>query len=205
MEAEAVDGNPVVSHLVRFKDRVTITDEDATAVRDGAVVVWVVRTVCQPPSYHPTAKGTDDRYRFNIQSVKAAAVLHGDLRDGALAYLDDPTQAQGRFVFDAPTYNGDDQPAEIRTDLVFTETGTEWPPAILVHGSNEPVAVRPDGPLPNLPASAYPPGGTELDVSLLDDERLDEDDDAGGIRVAGSVYGEAGSDTQKLLQQWDEL
>jgi hypothetical protein len=183
MEQELIDGNPVVSHVVRFKDRTPITERDAGAVRDGAVVVWIVRTVCEPPSYHPVAKDSDERYRFNIQDVKAAAVLHGELREGALAYLDDPTQTQGRFVFDAPLYNGDPGPAEITTSLAFEETATHW------LGST---------PLPDLPESAYPPGGTPLEVDLLDD-------DDGSVRVAGNVYGKGGSETQKLLAKWDEL
>jgi hypothetical protein len=188
MEQELIDGNPVVSHVVRFKDRTTITDRDAEAVRDGAVVVWIVRTVCEPPSYHPVAKDSDDRYRFNIQDVKSAAVLHGELREGALAYLDDPTQTQGRFVFDAPLYNGDPGPAEITTSLAFEETGEGW--------------LDGDGwreiPLPDLPDSAYPPGGTPLEVSLLTDEPVADDEPV-------SIYGEGGSDTQKLLAKWDEL
>lgn len=110
---ELIDGNPVVSHVVRFKDRTTISETDAEAVRDGAVIVWLVRTVCEPPSYHPVRKDSDDRYRFNIQDVKAAAVLHGELRDGALAYLDDPSQAQGRFVFTSPIYDGDGSPEKL--------------------------------------------------------------------------------------------
>jgi hypothetical protein len=182
MEQELIDGNPVVSHVVRFKDRTTITERDAQAVRDGAVVVWIVRTVCEPPSYHPVAKDSDDRYRFNIQDVKSAAVLHGELREGALAYLDDPTQTQGRFVFDAPLYNGDPGPAAIVDNLAFIETGTDWL----------------DKPLPDLPSSAYPPGGTPLDVSLLTDEPAEDDEPV-------SIYGEGGSDTQKLLAKWDEL
>lgn len=182
MEQEHIDGHPVTSHVVRFKDRATITDRDAQAVRDGAVVVWIVRTVCQPPSYHPVKKDSDERYRFNIQDVKAAAVLHDELRDGALAYLDDPTQTQGRLVFDAPVYNGEAGPADIVDNLVFVETGTVWPP----------------GPLPDLPPSAYPPGGTPLEVELLDVELPDDDE-----RV--SIYGNEGSDTQKLLAKWDEL
>ena len=187
MELELIDGNPVVSHVVRFKDRTTINEHDADAVRDGAVVVWIVRTVCQPPSYHPVKRDSDERYRFNIQNVQAAAVLHGELRDGALAYLDDPTMTQGRFVFDAPLYDGSDEPAEINTNLAFHEIPAEW-----------------SGPLPDMPDSAYPPGGTPLDVKLLADLAGD-DEDEDGVRVAGSVYGVGGSDTQRLLEKWDEL
>jgi hypothetical protein len=184
MDSEYIDGHPVVSHIVRFKDRTPITDTDALAVRDGAVIVWIIRTVCQPPSYHPMKKDSDDRYRFNIQDVKAAAVLHDELREGALAYLDDPSQAQGRLVFDAPLHYGDPGPADIAGNLAFTETGTVWPP----------------GPLPDLPATAYPPGATPLEVELLDVELPDDEDT---VRV--SIYGEEGSDTQKLLARWDEL
>jgi hypothetical protein len=104
---EFIDGNPVLSHVVRFKDRTEITDTDANTVKDGEVILWIVRTRCQPPSYHPIEKDGDERYRYNIQEVQAAAVLHGDLRDGAIAYLDDPTQRQGRFVFTAPTHAGE--------------------------------------------------------------------------------------------------
>jgi len=193
MDLELIDGNPVVSHVVRFKDRTTITEHDAQAVRDGAVVVWIVRTLCQPPSYHPVAKDTDDRYRFNIQDVQAAAVLHGELRDGALAYLDDPTMTQGRFVFDAPVYNGEAGVVDVKDTPAFQETGTAWPPVYL-YGSEEPVTTR---PLPDLPDSAYPPGGTPLEVELDDDDETH--------RVVGSVYGAAGSDTQKLLEKWDDL
>ena len=178
MELELIDGNPVVSHVVRFKDRTEISDEDAQAVRDGAVIVWVVRTRCQPPSYHPVAKDSDDRYRFNIQQVQAAAVLHGDLREGALAYLDDPIQ--GRFVFDAPTYpDGTERLAEVNDGLVWRETAGIFPPT----------------PLPDLPDSAYPPGGTPLEVELIDDD----------VPVRTSIYGERGSDTQKLLDRWETL
>lgn len=177
MELELIDGNPVVSHVVRFKDRTTISETDAEAVRDGAVIVWVVRTVCEPPSYHPIRKDSDDRYRFNIQDVKAAAVLHGDLREGALAYLDDPTQTQGRFVFDSPTYNGEEAgPVEVLDNLVFAETGTAWL-------------------APELPDSAYAPEAVAVDVDLLDDDE----------HRRTPIYGPEGSDVHRLLQQWDEL
>lgn len=163
MGEEMIDGNPIVSHVVRFKDRTTITDTDADTVRDGAVVVWIVRTVCQPPSYHALKKDSDERYRFNIQNVKAAAVLHGELRDGALAYLEDPTQTQGRLVFDAPVYNGEPEPVAVTDPTILRETGLGWL----------------DTAIASLP--------------------VDPEDD----RV--SVYGTEGSDTQRLLQRWDEL
>lgn len=104
---ELIDGNPVVRHVVRFKDRTQISENDATHVRDGAVLVWLVKARCEPPSYHPLEKDSDNRYRFNVQVVQAATVLAGKLRDGALAYLDDPTQDQGHLVFDHPIFPED--------------------------------------------------------------------------------------------------
>jgi hypothetical protein len=101
---EFIDDHPVTSHRVRFKDRVEISETDAQHVRDGAVVVWIVKARCQPPSYHPAGRDSDNRYRFNLQQVETATVLTGDLREGALAYIDDPTQNQGRLRFKAPVF-----------------------------------------------------------------------------------------------------
>ncbi len=157
---ELIDGNPVVSHVVRFKDRTTISETDAQEVRDGAVIVWIVRARCEPPSYHPVRKDSDDRYRFNVQTVQAAAVLHGELRDDALAYLDDPTQAQGRLRFDAPTYP-EREPAEITSDLAFFETaepllGPKISPDALAGPDPEP---EPAGDTVRIPL--YEGGGSE--------------------------------------------
>jgi hypothetical protein len=127
MDTEFIDGNPIVSHVVRFKDRATISETDAEDVKDGAVVVWIVRTRCEPPSYHPVAKDSDDRYRFNIQKVEAAAVLRGPQRDGALAYLDDPTQNQGRFVFESPTFPPNWGPTPVSVEALDAATQEPLP------------------------------------------------------------------------------
>lgn len=96
---EFIDEHPVISHRIRFADRSDIDDADAVHVRDGAVILWIVEAVCQPPSY---SKDGDGRCRFNVQKVKRAGVITGDARDAAFAWLDNPQQ--GRLVFEAPTY-----------------------------------------------------------------------------------------------------
>lgn len=101
---EFIDNHPVVDHRVRFTDRVGITEHDAELVKDGQVVVWIVQSICLPPSYHPFARDSEDRYRFNIQRVERAAALSGPLRESALAYLDDPDQRQGYLAFEAPRH-----------------------------------------------------------------------------------------------------
>lgn len=199
MDLELIDGNPVVSHVVRFKDRTEISERDAEAVKDGAVVVWIVRTRCQPPSYHHTTKDSDDRYRFNIQAVEAAAVLHGELRDGALAYLDDP--AQGRFVFDAPTYGPDDEPAEITSNLVFREVDL----ATIA----EPVPLEPYRVEPEPEVEVVEPPVTAEERARRLAEALADPDSANSetfTRVVGHVYGNHESNTQKLMSEmWDDL
>lgn len=101
---EFIDDHPVTSHRVRFRDRVEIGEADAEHVRDGAVVVWLVKARCQPPSYHPTKRDGEERFRFNIQKVEEAVVLHGVLGESALAYLADPSETQGYLGFEAPRY-----------------------------------------------------------------------------------------------------
>lgn len=105
---EFIDDHPVVSHSVRFTDRTEIAEADAPHVRDGAEMVWIVQAACQPPSYHPVTKGSEERYRYNLQRVERAVVLTGALRESAIAYLDDPEQRQGYLAFEAPRYSGED-------------------------------------------------------------------------------------------------
>jgi hypothetical protein len=94
----------VTDHRVRFADRTDITDTDAEHVHDGDVVIWIVQAECQPPSYHHSAPESDDRYRFNVQKVQRAVVLTGELRDGAIHYLDHPDQRQGYLAFEAHSF-----------------------------------------------------------------------------------------------------
>lgn len=104
---EFIDDHPVTEHRVRFTERTDISERDAAHVRDGAVVVWIVQAECQPPSYHPVAKDSEDRYRFNVQRVQRATVLTGTLRESAIHYLDDPDQRQGYFAFEAHSFDED--------------------------------------------------------------------------------------------------
>lgn len=127
---EFIDNHPVVAHQVRFADRTEIIDQDAEHVRDGVTVVWIVQSVCQPPSYHPVEKDSEDRYRFNVQKVQRAAVLTGVLREQAIAYLDDPDQRQGYFGFEAPRHEAenDDEPEVVMApDDWLTAEPQPWP------------------------------------------------------------------------------
>lgn len=139
---EYIDGHPVVQHRVRFTQRAEISEPDAEHVKDGATIVWVVQAVCQPPSYHPAAKSSEDRYRFNVQRVERAAVLVGDAAEQALAYLADPSQTQGYLRFtEAPRHpeggNGVHHPAEDK--LPFTD--------LPLDDEDEPYTFDPSGPL----------------------------------------------------------
>lgn len=51
-------------------------------------MVWLVKARCLPPQYHPTAKGAEERYRFNIQEVTTVTPLSGTMREEAIAYMD---------------------------------------------------------------------------------------------------------------------
>jgi hypothetical protein len=99
---EFIDDHPVVSHRVRFQGRGEIDAHEAELARDGDTVVWLVKATCAPPSYHPTGKDAEDRYRFNIQQVIDVKPLDGELRDQAIAYLDHGSEQ----AFLAATPNG---------------------------------------------------------------------------------------------------
>lgn len=85
---EFIDDHPVVAHRVRFRNRVEIGEDRAGLVKDDMIVVWLLRSRCEPPQYHPVTKDAEDRYRFNIQAVEHAVPLDGAVRDQALAYLE---------------------------------------------------------------------------------------------------------------------
>lgn len=101
---ECIDDHPVVNHRVRFRGRADITEDQAPLVRDGHIVVWLVRTRCRPPQYHPVTADSDDRYRFNIQDVEAVVPLDGEPRNQALAYLDHHPHAQGYLHLEIPRH-----------------------------------------------------------------------------------------------------
>lgn len=104
---EFIDDHPVVSHQVSFKNRAEITDQQAKQVKDDMVVAWLVRTRCQPPSYHPVGRDSGERYRFNVQKVEDAVPLDGDLRAQALAYLEHGPD-QGYVDFGNPRFQQDE-------------------------------------------------------------------------------------------------
>jgi hypothetical protein len=84
---EFIDSHPVTSHRIRFQGRTEISELDAAHVKDGNTMAWLVRAKCQPPQYYPTVRDSEDRYRFNIQSVEMAMPLVGEARDAALIRL----------------------------------------------------------------------------------------------------------------------
>lgn len=85
---EFIDDHPVVAHRVRFRNRVDVAEAHGNLVKDDMVVMWLVRTRCEPPQYHPVTKDAEERYRFNIQAVEAAVPLAAQNRDEAIAYLE---------------------------------------------------------------------------------------------------------------------
>lgn len=114
---ENIDGRPVVSHRVRFRDRAVVPERYRDLVRDGERIVWLVRATCKPPSYHVIDDA--DRYRLNIQVVEDAIPLDGTDRETAIALLDHDGTAQGLFV-DVPAYRGEEKSAQETLDELRT-------------------------------------------------------------------------------------
>lgn len=112
---ECIDDHPVVNHRIRFRGRADITEDQAPLVRDGHTVIWLVRTRCRPPQYHPVTADSDDRYRFNIQDVEAVVPLDGETRNQALAFLDHHGIAQGYLSLEVPRHP--EMPLEPDLDL----------------------------------------------------------------------------------------
>jgi hypothetical protein len=100
---EFIDDHPVVAHRVRFRNRVEIGEDRAGLVKDDMIVVWLVRSRCEPPQYHPVTKDAEERYRFNIQAVEQAVPLDGAVRDQALVYLEHGID-QSYLDFGAPRF-----------------------------------------------------------------------------------------------------
>lgn len=98
---EYIDEHAVVSYRIRFRDRAEISEEHAATIRDGAIMAWLVRAECLPPSYHAVTRDSEDRYRFNIQAVQDVLPLVGEQREAALVYLASGGD-QGYLAFDAP-------------------------------------------------------------------------------------------------------
>lgn len=100
---EFIDDHPVVAHRVRFRNRVDIAETHGELVKDDMTVLWLVRTRCEPPQYHPITKDADERYRFNIQAVEDAIPLAGQIRDQGMAYLEH-RGLQGYLDFNVPRF-----------------------------------------------------------------------------------------------------
>jgi hypothetical protein len=100
---EFIDDHPVVTHRVRFRNRVDVAETHSGLVKDDMVVIWLVRTRCEPPQYHPVTKDSEERYRFNIQAVEDALPLAGVLRDQGIAYLEHGG-LQGYLDLDVPRF-----------------------------------------------------------------------------------------------------
>jgi hypothetical protein len=103
---EFIDGHPVTDCRVRFRLRAIVEAEHADAVRDGDVIIWVVRARCLPPQYFEVTKDSDERYKLAIQDVEDAVPLTGESRAAAIAFLDGGRD-QLTLPFDAP-----DEPIE---------------------------------------------------------------------------------------------
>lgn len=100
---EFIDDHPVVAHRVRFRNRVDVSEANSALVKDDMVVVWLMRTRCEPPQYHPVTRDAEERYRFNIQAVEDAVPLAGQLRDQGLAYIEHGG-LQGYLDFNVPRF-----------------------------------------------------------------------------------------------------
>jgi hypothetical protein len=182
---EFIDEKPVVAHAVRFRNRITITETDARLVRDGNVVVWLIRAHCGPPSYGPVAgDDDDDRCRLNVQVVEGALPLDGVEREAALAYLDlgfDVPRHDDPSLFDANDF-GPGASAELhRLRTLLSDFGE------LRHGEGPVEAVQ---RLLTVPVAPPAPASPTPPLPLPDHD---------GIEVVGSVPRSA--ETQRYLDE----
>lgn len=115
---EFIDDHPVVSHRIRFKNRIDIDEDQARHVKDDRTIVWLVRARCLPPQYHPITADSDERYRINVQAVTEALPLDGEALAQAVAYLDHGG-TQGTFNLDVPVFPEPDgqQVVPFRADI----------------------------------------------------------------------------------------
>lgn len=178
---EYIDDHPVVSYQIRFKNRADISEADAAHLKDGNLVVWLVRTVCEPPSYQTTTKDSPDRRRFNVQAVEEAVPLEGELRSQAVAYLEHGGD-QGFINFDVPQYPEDvgNELAEIRALLAERDVlqSGESPvdclrrvlptPVFALQDRNDVAPLGSDDPSVEVVGSIYP-GGKSRDRQLIEE------------------------------------
>lgn len=187
---ECIDGHPVVNHRVRFRGRADITEDDAQSVRDGQTVIWLVRSRCRPPQYHPVTADSDDRYRFNEQDVEVVIPLAGETRNQALAYLDHHGTAQGYLSFDIPRHPSLDL-EQTRADLGLDRDLDDALAYLDAHNARRPGETLVDV-LRRLLEPEPEPGPVPLPLPPPGD----------GVEVVGSVYrnGHPGA-TQAILEE----
>lgn len=195
---EFIDEHPVVAHRVRFRNRVDVSEAHADLVKDDMVVVWIMRTRCEPPQYHPVTKDAEERYRFNIQAVEAATPLAGALRDQALAYLETGAD-QGYLDLNVPRF---------RQEEIFD--ADEYGPSAAQHQLNQ-LAEYLSG------IGQFQEGETPLemirrllgpDVSDVPPQRLDEHPmfsppeplGLGEVEIVGSIYGDRRPASRDLIE-----
>lgn len=212
---ELIDGNPVIYHRVRFTKRVEIDERYTDELRDGSIVMWLVRARCQPPSYHPVTRKDDDldRYRLNVQDLEEAIPLTGALRESAIVHMEHG-EDQSYLAFQNPSYDaaGTHDPREVsaqaRLDILrfhLTEVG-------VIHDGEDPVdaAMRLLKALPSpdeireYPESEEswpvdPKTGESLGAAFDDVE--DHDDWRDATTVVGSIYRGGKSKTQTVLEE----
>lgn len=197
---EFIDDHPVVAHRVRFTRRADIDESQAGHVRDGQSIVWLVRAECLPPSYHPISRGSDDRYRFNVQRVESAIPLQGESLDSAAAYLDHQDLDQGYLNFGRPRYP-DNEPGSQLDELVayLHELGAyreDDTPLSAVQRLVEQRRPEPTGTLPVLFPSSVP----EPVMEVYPEDPL-ASDGHNEIEVVGSIYRNGASKTQSILEE----
>lgn len=203
---EYIDDHAVIRYQVRFRDRIEIPEDQAANVRDGNIMVWLVRTECLPPSYHPVTKDSEDRYRFNIQAVHAAVPLKGPQREAGLVFLESGSD-QGYLAFEAPSYseNGLHDPLAQHDEL------EEIAKVLATHG-----IVPADGETLGrcldrvLPAVRFPDRDPDPDPQPTDGPEYHEDHaawdrrqfpDGTGVEVVGSIYSNGKSKDRQLIEE----
>lgn len=82
------EDHPAMSQRVRFKGRVNVDPRRSDLVREGEIVVWVVRGRCEPATYHRLVRNSPDHYQFNVQHLLSADPLAEPLRSHVLAAVE---------------------------------------------------------------------------------------------------------------------
>jgi hypothetical protein len=188
---EFIDGHPVCAHQVRFRLRATVDEADAPLIRDGAIMVWLVRTHCQPPAYLPLSRDADERCKLAVQDVEAVVPLTGALRSDALDYI-----AGGGNQSTLPFESARDDTGELgELRHLLAEVGELRDGERVVDAVQRlffvPVTdTEPQRPEPQRPAEPSPPAERAAVVSIPSPT---------DVEVVGSIYRGRRSDLSDLL------